>query len=48
VIGRFGPQTDIENRTGHDPNSAVDAPVLAGTALLLVAGTILSIPWLSD
>jgi hypothetical protein len=32
-------ETDIENRTGHNPPT--DVPILAGTALLVLAGTIL-------
>jgi hypothetical protein len=39
-------ETDVENRTGHHP--ATEAPVLAGTALLVLAGTILCIPRPSD
>jgi hypothetical protein len=35
-------ETDVENRAGHHP--VTEVPVLAGTVLLLLAGTILSIP----
>jgi hypothetical protein len=35
-------ETDVENRAGHRP--VTEAPVIAGTALLLLAGTILVIP----
>ncbi len=39
--GTRGTQTDTENRAGHP---VTEAPVLAGTVLLLLAGTILVIP----
>jgi heme/copper-type cytochrome/quinol oxidase subunit 2 len=35
-------ETDVENRTGH--RRPTEVPILAGTALLLIAGTILCIP----
>jgi hypothetical protein len=35
-------ETDVENRTGH--HRATESPVIAGTALLLLAGAILVIP----
>lgn len=35
-------ETDVENRTGH--HRVTEAPVIAGTALLLFAGLILVIP----
>lgn len=41
-------ETEVENRTGHHPTVMVDVPVLAGTALLLLAGTILSMPQFSE
>jgi len=41
-------ETDVENRTGHHPNVMIDVPALAGTALLILAGTILSIPQFSE
>lgn len=35
-------ETDVENRTGH--HRVTEAPVIAGTALLLFAGLMLVIP----
>jgi hypothetical protein len=35
-------ETDVENRTGR--HRVTEAPVIAGTALLLLAGAILVIP----
>jgi hypothetical protein len=35
-------ETDVENRTGR--HRATEVPVIAGTALLLLAGAILVIP----
>jgi hypothetical protein len=35
-------ETDVENRTGH--HRVTEAPVIAGTVLLLVAGAVLVIP----
>jgi hypothetical protein len=35
-------ETDVENRAGHHP--LTEAPVIAGTTLLLLAGAILVIP----
>ena len=52
LVWRAGTQgrteTDVENRTGHHPDAAVDMPVIAGTVLLILAGTILSIPKYSE
>jgi hypothetical protein len=39
-------ETDVENRTGRNPPT--EAPILAGTALLVLAGTILCIPRPTD
>ena len=41
-------ETDVENRTGHHPDPVIDVPILAGTALLILAGTILSVPKFSE
>jgi len=41
-------ETAVENRTGHHPDPAIDLPALAGTALLILAGTIISIPKYSE
>jgi hypothetical protein len=35
-------ETDVENRTGH--HRVTEAPVIAGTSLLLLAGVILVLP----
>jgi hypothetical protein len=39
-------ETDVENHTGH--RRPTEAPILAGTALLVIAGVILCIPRGSD